>query len=109
MNTYYLSAIFEINQVDQSSPVKLWQGINLPLIMSAVTLALGILIFKYMSSVTQALNKVLNPLPVASEVFEKCMASMLSVATWQTARLQQRKLSVYALLFFSVLAALFCC
>lgn len=107
LNEYVLStAIFEINQVEQSSPVKLWQGINLPLIMSAVTLALGILIYKNMPLVTQALNKILGPLPVASEVFEKCMALMLSVATWQTARLQQRKLSVYALLFFSVLAAI---
>ncbi|MCQ1061226.1 DUF4040 domain-containing protein [Photobacterium sp. ZSDE20] len=107
LNEYILSTvIFEINQVEQSSPVKLWQGINLPLIMSGVTLALGLLIYKNMSSVTLILNKLLGPLPVASDVFEKCMTFMLSVATWQTNRLQHRRLSLYALLFFSVLATI---
>ncbi|WP_428651675.1 hydrogen gas-evolving membrane-bound hydrogenase subunit E [Photobacterium satsumensis] len=107
LNEYVLStAIFEINQVDQSSPVKLWQGFNIPLLMSAVTLALGILIYKYMSTLTQSLNKLMGPLPVASNVFEKCMAAMVTLATWQTNQLQQRRLSIYALMFFSVLAAI---
>ncbi|PSW18270.1 proton-conducting membrane transporter [Photobacterium sanctipauli] len=107
LNEYVLStAIFEINQVDQSSPVKLWHGFNLPLLMSGVTLALGLLIYKYMSSLTQLLNKLLAPLPIATQVFEQCMSLMVKTATWQTQKLQQRRLSVYATLFFTVFAAI---
>lgn len=42
--------------------------------------------------------------PKAENIFERLLDGMMTVAKWQTARLQQKKLSRYVLLFFTVLA-----
>ncbi len=83
---------------------KLWQGLNLPLLLSVVTLALGYAVFAVYPTVLSGWQKKLFVLPKAEWVFEQLISSVLRFATWQTQCLQQKRLSNYVLLFSLVLA-----
>lgn len=87
--------------------VKLWQGLNLPLLLSAVTLLLGYLLYKVYPSMLARWKRMSMVIPSANHVFDLVMGGMMSLAHWQTQLLQQKRLSVYVLLFFSVLAGVF--
>ncbi len=82
---------------------KLWQGLNLPLLLSMITLALGYAVFALYPTVLLGWQKNLAPLPKAEWVFEQIIRIVLRFATWQTQCLQQKRLSNYVLLFSLVL------
>lgn len=84
--------------------VKLWQGVNLPLVLSGLTLVLGVGFYLGMTPVANLLNRL--PLPDANRVFDAIMAHMMSLARWQTGILQHKRASGYVLLFFAILAGL---
>ncbi len=86
--------------------VKLWQGVNLPLVLSGITLALGVLFYKLSATYHDWWGKTSFKLPVADDMFYKVMAGLVSVAKWQTQRLQHTRLGGYALTSFLVLALL---
>ncbi|GAL33584.1 Na(+) H(+) antiporter subunit A [Vibrio maritimus] len=86
--------------------VKLWQGVNLPLVLSGITLALGVLFHKLSATYHDWWEKKTFKLPVADDVFHKVMAGLVSVAKWQTQRLQHTRLGGYALTSFLFLSLL---
>ncbi len=86
--------------------VKLWQGINLPLILSGLTLGLGVLFYKLSGRVQTWWDRDGATTPVADTVFHRFMASLVGVAQWQTNLLQHKKLGGYVLTSFAVLAIL---
>ncbi|MFC0174345.1 hydrogen gas-evolving membrane-bound hydrogenase subunit E [Vibrio comitans] len=95
---------YSISLVTEVQEVKLWQGFNLPLLLSAVTLALGFVIYRSITPVSSRLNKM--PFPDANKVFDSLLNRMLKLAALQTSWLQHKQLGGYVLLSFSVLAAL---
>jgi multicomponent Na+:H+ antiporter subunit A len=84
--------------------VKLWQGLNLPLLLSAVTLLLGYILYKVFPRVLVRWERMPITMPNANDVFGRVMGAMMTFANWQTQLLQQKRLSVYVLMFFAVLA-----
>lgn len=83
--------------------VKIWQGINTPLFLSGLTLLLGYFIFRSINNdkIWKALHSISTP--DASMVFQNMLNNMLTVASWQTGILQHKRLSLYILVFFTVL------
>lgn len=86
--------------------VKLWSGINLPLILSLITLASGALLYKFYDPLHNFLVKLTDALPNGPAVYNNLLEKVTSFASWQTRVLQHGQLSGYALQFFIVLAAI---
>lgn len=86
--------------------VKLWQGVNLPLVLSGVTLVLGVLFYKFSATYHDWWGKKSFKVPVADDVFHRVMTGLVFVAKWQTQQLQHTRLGGYALTSFLVLALL---
>ncbi|MEZ9708577.1 hydrogen gas-evolving membrane-bound hydrogenase subunit E [Vibrio breoganii] len=84
--------------------VKLWQGFNLPLLLSVVTIVLGYLVYRGIPQISNRFNRI--PFPDANKVFDSLVGAMLRLAALQTSWLQHKRLSGYVLLSFSILALL---
>ena len=97
-----------LSSLPDSAPeaAKLWQGVNLPLALSALTLLLGFVLYRVYPRLLVIWQRKVPVLPTAESVFDKIMAGMMRLAKWQTQLLQQKRLSHYVLLFFIVLAGL---
>ncbi|WP_319535066.1 hydrogen gas-evolving membrane-bound hydrogenase subunit E [uncultured Vibrio sp.] len=83
---------------------KLWHGINLPLLLSVVTLALGWAVYAMYTQRFAKWYKSAFVVPTAEQVFNHLVNSVIRFATWQTQWLQQKRLSNYVLMFTLVLA-----
>ncbi|MGJ8676305.1 MAG: hydrogen gas-evolving membrane-bound hydrogenase subunit E [Akkermansiaceae bacterium] len=73
--------------------VKLWAGFNLPLLLSFVTVALGVIIYLSSSRIRSILEK--SKIPSADEVYQVILASVIRFANWQTKCLQSGYLRNY--------------
>ncbi len=82
----------------------LWHGVNLPLILSVITLGLGVVVYYIYPTVSAFFQQLNSLVPRAEDIFDRIMDAMMALAKWQTALFQQQKLSQHTLLFFAVLA-----
>ncbi|MGR4998645.1 hydrogen gas-evolving membrane-bound hydrogenase subunit E [Vibrio celticus] len=97
-----------LSSLPDSAPqaAKLWQGVNLPLVLSVLTLLLGFVLYRVYPRLLVGGQREGAVVPTAESVFDKIMAGMMRLAKWQTQLLQQKRLSYYVLLFYIVLAGL---
>ncbi|SHI19300.1 hydrogen gas-evolving membrane-bound hydrogenase subunit E [Ferrimonas marina] len=84
----------------------LWQGWNLPLLLSALTLLLGGVAYRYFLPLSRGIASVIQPLPQGPAAYQQLLDGMQRLGRWQTALLQPRTLSMTVLMFFAVIAAL---
>ncbi len=84
--------------------VKLWAGFNLPLLLSAVTLVVGLLIFRFREHIA-TLQKKFTP-PGAEAAYDATFKAVLSFAHWQTRTLQSGYLRNYLLIIIAATGAL---
>ena len=84
--------------------VKLWAGFNLPLLLSAVTLVVGLLIFRFREHIA-TLQKKITP-PGAEAAYDAIFKGVLSFAHWQTRTLQSGYLRNYLLIIIAATGAL---
>jgi len=84
--------------------LKLWQGFNLPLLMSAVTLALGLAIYQNLARIRSCRNPL--RMPSADAAYDAWLGGVISLAKWQTRMLQSGHLRNYLLIIFSTVAVL---
>jgi len=108
----FSSTTSAIVNTDVSYYLSLWHGINIPLILSVVTLLGGLAIFKIWdplreSSAMQAYGRWFAGAPEAG--YDNTVNGMLSFAKWQTNTLQSGYLHVYmsALILITVVSATF--
>ncbi|GAL34016.1 Na(+) H(+) antiporter subunit A [Vibrio maritimus] len=101
-----LPGVIAIAPVAAPEPVKMWHGIDAALMLSVVTLALGVLLYKVYPTLTTLLDRQLSKLPCANRLFDNLLQAMVSFAKWQTNVLQTKRMSVYGLLSFGALALL---
>lgn len=86
------------------TPVKLslWHGVNVPLILSIVTVVLGGLICIKFTSVSSKINELVDRLPLTGDSgYESIVNSAQSLAKVITNRLQTGSLSHYLTIIFS--------
>jgi len=85
----------------------LWHGLNLPLVLSLASLALGVLVFRHWDRLRSRLAR-LEPLmargPEAG--YEALMAGMVRIAEWQTRFLQNGYMRNYLVMTLLVLLGL---
>jgi len=77
---------------------KLWHGLNLPLLLSAVTVAAGFLLFRMRRVFWRLAGSSRLPrLPSADAAYDAWLAGVLGFADWQTRMLQSGHLRNYLL------------
>lgn len=86
--------------------LKLWEGLNLPLLLSGISLLLGITVFRYRNRIRPVLDGAGKGLPSGSRVFKNALKWLISTASAVTARIQHGRLSDYLFLLFTLLAVL---
>ena len=84
--------------------VKLWAGFNLPLLLSGITLTVGLLIFRFRARIA-SLQEKLTP-PGAEAAYDAIFKSTLSFAHWQTRVLQSGYLRNYLIIIIVATGAL---
>ena len=88
------------------TPVKLslWHGINVPLMLSGVTVALGLLLFWRRTAIRRALDSLVSALPVTGDRgYDACMNAVSAIASAVTSRLQTGALGHYLTITFLVI------
>ena len=84
----------------------LWHGINLPLLMSVVTVALGALAYWQFGRLSSVIAKGFAAIPVSGDsAYDAVMAGLVRVARWQTDLLQSGVLRRYMITVVVVLIA----
>ncbi len=99
-------ASIAMNPQAYPSDVTLWHGWTAALALSGVTLILGCVIYIFYIPLKASLLRFCRSLPVASNVYNQALDGLLWFADKQTRFLQQGRLSIYSLMFFSVMAGL---
>ena len=81
--------------------LSLWHGINAPLILSAITVGLGALMFFKLSIVSRKINDLVEKLPILGDTaYEKLLNSIQWLAMALTSRLQSGSLTHYLTMVF---------
>ncbi|WP_100751745.1 hydrogen gas-evolving membrane-bound hydrogenase subunit E [Vibrio salilacus] len=84
--------------------VKLWHGLNTALLMSVVTLLLGLVLYRYSSRSIDKLSQWVDKMPSADVLFDQSLKGLMLLANIQTNLLQKKRLSLYAAISFLTLA-----
>lgn len=82
--------------------LSLWHGINIPLVLSIVTVCLGALMFFRLAAISRTINSLVEKLPVVGDsAYEFLLNGTQSLASGLTNRLQTGSLSHYLTIVFS--------
>jgi len=84
--------------------IKLWAGINLPLILSVVTVLLGLALLRFQDGFRTAVAWL--RLPRADDVYDVSLQGVVTTANWQTRFLQSGYLRNYLLIILGATALL---
>jgi len=91
----------------ESVTLKLWHGVNIPLMMSIATLLLGILIYALHQPIVTALHKIGRAVPLSADrTWDGIVNGMLGIARWQTSLLQGGVLRHYLAIVLTTLTVL---
>jgi multicomponent Na+:H+ antiporter subunit A len=95
-------AVSDILATQSEVKLSLWHGINGPLILSVITVAIGTLMFFKLSVVSQSINTLVERLPVIGDTaYEWLLNGIQSLAAGLTNRLQTGSLSHYLTIVFT--------
>lgn len=101
------SATADVMQVPATIHLKLWHGFNLILLLSAVTLVVGCLLYLYSTTIRKAVNTLLSRFPLrASETFDCIWNRMLCGAGRVTRIVQHGNLRLYLIMMVCCLGGL---
>ena len=99
-------AVIGIIQQPTTIKLSLWHGINVPLMLSILTTAIGILLFWQGKRVRAAIEAFVSVLPTTGDrAYDACMSTVQRVATTVTAELQTGVLGHYLTTVFLVIVA----
>lgn len=95
-------AVSDILGIQAEVKLSLWHGINGPLILSAITVAIGALLFFKLTVVSRAINNLVEKLPVMGDTaYDSLLNGIQSLAAGLTNRLQTGSLTHYLTIVFS--------
>lgn len=84
-----------------STPVHLWSGFGMPLLLSLLAIGLGIAAFLFLPRFLRFEDLYLSRVPSGEVLFERLQELMIVVATKTTATLQSRSLSTHIAIVMS--------
>lgn len=85
--------------------LKLWAGINLPLVLSVATFVLGLAIYAGHRSLRAMLDRGFGLLPRLDAGWDRLLEGLRSLAAWQTRLIQTGRLSQYLVVTFGTILA----
>ncbi|MFK7993236.1 MAG: hydrogen gas-evolving membrane-bound hydrogenase subunit E [Granulosicoccus sp.] len=95
-------AIADILATRTDVKLSLWHGVNVPLMLSVVTVALGTLLFFKLTAVSRSINNIVANLPFSGDTaYERILDATQTFAAGITNRLQTGSLSHYLTIVFS--------
>ncbi|MCY4305582.1 MAG: putative monovalent cation/H+ antiporter subunit A [Aestuariivita sp.] len=96
-----------LGNIEQSKELKLWAGVNLPLILSICTVILGLALYLQHQKLRPALDGIFAKLPTFDQGWDKFLLKFKDFAAWQTRVQQSGNLHQYMfVVFFVVFASL---
>ena len=99
-------AVRSILQEQTSVKLALWHGINTPLLLSVVTLALGAALFAQETRVRATISMMARSLPLTGDrAYDACLAAVQRLAVGITGHLQTGALGRYLMTVFLVVVA----
>jgi multicomponent Na+:H+ antiporter subunit A len=100
-------AVYAIHSTTEDIQLKLWHGVNMPLLLSVATLTLGGLIYGLRERIRDGLERVGGALPWSLDrLYGAGMDGLAAVAAGVTRRIQTGSLSAYlTTVFFAFIAA----
>jgi len=97
-------AVQAILGAPEAVKLALWHGINIPLLMSVLTVALGLVLLGYQRTVRDGLGRWMARLPFTGDrAYDRFMAGLAWVATVQTRILQHGSLRGYLAVVFAAI------
>ncbi len=91
-------AVATVLNMSVSLKVALWHGWNLPLLLSAVTLALGLTFYRFRWLLWREAARERSPLvPEGSTVYQRVLGAVMAFSRWQTRFLGAGKLRTHIL------------
>jgi multicomponent Na+:H+ antiporter subunit A len=104
---FFGPAASDILGKEVENKLSLWHGFNLPLYLSAVTVAIGLIIYRFRSKFwALGRNPKLPRLISADAIYDRCLYGLLGFAKWQTKTLQNGHLRNYLLTIIATMAVL---
>ncbi|MBK1789601.1 hydrogen gas-evolving membrane-bound hydrogenase subunit E [Persicirhabdus sediminis] len=93
---------------DVNMAIKLWAGVNLPLVLSIITVATGVIIYLYIGRFRPAGEKIYAGFAKwgPERAYDASLAGMLAFAKWQTNAIQHGRLRGYIAATFASATAL---
>lgn len=104
--TLIVPAGLAVNPGTEYESLKLWQGLNLPLAMSGMSLLLGVAFFTYHARIKKIIDPFIRRLPSGSTCYELVVNGIIQSASKLTSILQHGRLTGYTFMLFSLLALL---
>ncbi len=102
--TLIAPAVISVLQEPTTIKLSLWHGINVPLMLSVLTIAIGLLLFWQGKRVRASVNNLVSSLPTtADRAYDACMNAIQAVATAVTDRMQTGVLGDYLTSIFLVI------
>lgn len=89
---------------EEAKELKLWAGVNLPLLLSIATFGLGFVIYIYRRRLQTIIGKGLEQLIDLDRGWDRFMDGLKAVAAWQTRFIQTGRLTDYLLVTFATIA-----
>ncbi|MCC1491835.1 putative monovalent cation/H+ antiporter subunit A [Cognatishimia sp. F0-27] len=93
-----------LGNIEDTKELKLWAGVNLPLILSVVTVALGLVLYLTHVRLRAFLASLLEALPNFDRGWDKFLVGFKAFAAWQTRLIQSGVLRSY--MFWTFLTTL---
>jgi multicomponent Na+:H+ antiporter subunit A len=90
--------------VSDVKELTLWAGVNLPLLLSGATFALGLVIYALHQRLRRVLARLFAPLPSLDRGWDRFLDGLKALAAGVTARIQTGRLSDYMAVTFVTIA-----
>lgn len=84
--------------------IKIWAGLNLPLLLSVLTVLLGLVLLYFQDAFRKGVDAI--RIPAADDVYDGALQGVIKSANWQTRMLQSGYLRHYLLIILGATAVL---
>ncbi|MEM8752434.1 MAG: hydrogen gas-evolving membrane-bound hydrogenase subunit E, partial [Pseudomonadota bacterium] len=91
--------------VAEAKELKLWAGVNMPLILSVATFALGLVFYFAHRPLRRGLARFFDAAPSLDLGWDRFLDGLKALAAWQTGIIQTGRLSSYLFVTFATIAA----
>ncbi len=89
--------------IGEAKELKLWAGVNMPLILSLATFALGLAFYALHRRLRPALGQIFAGLPSLDRGWDGFLGGLKALAGWQTRLIQTGRLTSYLAATFTVI------